>query len=82
MCTTLNLITNEIVYTLSNLRSRRFFREGRVIFESRKSARHPEGGKPATRKTREKARRKTVCRVSIYFWIYQATGELENLIDL
>ena len=67
MRTILNLITNKIVYILSDLRSRRFLGEGRVIFESRKSARHRQGGKPATRKTREKARRKTICLVSIYF---------------
>ena len=37
MRTTLNLITNKIVYILSNLRSRRFLGEGRVIFESLES---------------------------------------------
>ena len=75
MCTTLNLITNEIVYTLSNLRSRRFFREGRVIFESRKSARHPQPAAENSREGKAENRRPG-------FDIFEATGRLENLIDL
>ena len=78
MRTTLNLITNKIVYILSNQRSRVFGgRKGYIRVVKIREA-------PVRRKTRdaENLRESKEKNRLPGFHIFQATGELENLIDL
>ena len=78
MHTILNLITNKIVYILSNQRSRVFGgRKGYIRVAKIREA-------PARWKTRdaENSRESKAKNYLPGFHIFQATGGLENLIDL